>query len=915
MKTAAYLCFSLISAQAAAPDYFVTREAGSAAQVSTPVALNQPPRAAGAAYDHNGVLYYALSGQIFRLNADGTDTPIAGSLSSSAKFAEAELALDAPLHIFDFKFDNSGNLYIADSTSMAIYKVSPDGTIHTFAGTGAFPIGVPGTGPNVPATAVPLSPFKLAIDSSGNVYALSDVSRAQVCDIVVSFPPDGSSSNLAASTPLLQGGFCGFGSTSLVAVDSKLFVNVAGQSFQASLPTGPLQSFGSIPVDLGEDASAAPNGMIYIFGTQGGLQEVDPVTFQVQPVPNAASVKGDSLAVNPVTGDAAVTSSGAVKVWTALTGKFQTAACNAPTFSGDGGPATLAVMSPQNLAADSAGDLFFTDQSHIREITPDGIVNTIAGTGVFGSTGGQGPALQAEIAPGAMAADGAGNLYFIDNDGAAPAAIRKIDRNGNLSAVLGGGKGKLLNGASPAAVSITSSSLAADLAGDLFFDNGDQLWELSNAGTITLLAGTGISGVVASGTPALSANIGSISTIAVNQSGTVYFGDSTHQVIYEIDPQGNLQILAGKFTLGGFHDMKSISAGPATGVNISEPDNLVVDPQGNLYFYGNLFHPPDEILRVDTSGNLTVITGLGSGGEGSDAANFSTGVAGLAMDASGNLYVSDGTFIDRLSPYDPANPPPYVAAGGIVGAGGSLPAVSAVSPGGEVSIFGANFVSAANAHTVTTADLVNGKVPTTLAGVCASFGGQPAAMLGVYPGQLNVQVGALTPGAVNVQVTANCGTAQAMTSNYSGVVVQAASPEFYSFKPDPLGGVNPIAAVNGLTGAFIGPPNLLPGAAFVAAKAGDAVQAYATGFGATNPSYGLGVLPGAIGTVTNPYSLTLGGIPIPPANISYAGISPCCAGFYQLDFTVPSGVPSGPQPLVITIAGQPSPPEAYIQVQ
>jgi uncharacterized protein (TIGR03437 family) len=121
--------------------------------------------------------------------------------------------------------------------------------------------------------------------------------------------------------------------------------------------------------------------------------------------------------------------------------------------------------------------------------------------------------------------------------------------------------------------------------------------------------------------------------------------------------------------------------------------------------------------------------------------------------------------------------------------------------------------------------------------------------------------------------------------------------------------------VNAVTGAYIGPPGLLSGVTFVAANPGDIVQAYGTGWGATTPSYGLGVIPGAAGTLTNPFSLTLGGMPIPAANIEYAGISPCCAGFYQVDFTVPAGVPSGPQPLVITIAGEPSPPEAYIQIQ
>jgi uncharacterized protein (TIGR03437 family) len=223
-------------------------------------------------------------------------------------------------------------------------------------------------------------------------------------------------------------------------------------------------------------------------------------------------------------------------------------------------------------------------------------------------------------------------------------------------------------------------------------------------------------------------------------------------------------------------------------------------------------------------------------------------------------------------------------------------------------------VPAANAHTLGAGDLVGGNIPTSLAGVCASFGGTPAAMLGVYPNQLNVQVGALPPGGVTVQVTTNCGTPQAVNSTFTGVMVQTASPEFYSFAPDPIGGRNPIAAVNAVSGAFIGPPGLLAGVTFVAAKAGDIVQAYATGFGATTPAFGLGVIPGAAGNLNAPYSLTLGGVTIPPVSIAYAGISPCCAGFYQLDFTMPAGIPSGAQPLIITIGGVPSPPEAYIQV-
>jgi uncharacterized protein (TIGR03437 family) len=187
-------------------------------------------------------------------------------------------------------------------------------------------------------------------------------------------------------------------------------------------------------------------------------------------------------------------------------------------------------------------------------------------------------------------------------------------------------------------------------------------------------------------------------------------------------------------------------------------------------------------------------------------------------------------------------------------------------------------------------------------------------MLGVYPNQINVQVPTLPPGPVTVQVTLNCGKSNAVSTNLAGVIVQPASPEFFTFLPDPVAGNNPIAAVNALTGALIGPPSLIAGATFVPAKIGDIVEAYGTGWGLTTPPFGLGVLPAAAGQLALPFTLTLGGTAVPASNIQYAGVAPCCAGLYQVNFTVPPGTPSGNQNLVISVGGIASPPNAYIRV-
>jgi len=92
------------------------------------------------------------------------------------------------------------------------------------------------------------------------------------------------------------------------------------------------------------------------------------------------------------------------------------------------------------------------------------------------------------------------------------------------------------------------------------------------------------------------------------------------------------------------------------------------------------------------------------------------------------------------------------------------------------------------------------------------------------------------------------------------------------------------------------------------------VEAYGTGWGLTLPAVAPMTIPGAAAQLASGLTLTLGGLQVPAANILYAGVSPCCAGLYQVDFTVPSGTPSGNLPLVITVNGVSSPANAYLAV-
>jgi uncharacterized protein (TIGR03437 family) len=802
----------------------------------------------------------------------------------------------------------------------------------------------------------------MAVDSAGNVY-VTESNLNNDFSLVV-YATDGTSTNLVLDLS---------GAGQVAVGGSYVYFEDNAGLHQWNLQTSSgvvLVRAPNVADDLG--LAASPDGTAYFVGASG-VESVSPTGASVTLVAGsatsgysgdggpatAAQVTPDALAVNSLTGDLAIGGDYVVRVVSKSTGIIQTVA-GASHSAGDNGPAVLAHFAAVSsggaagLASDSAGNLYVMDQagSQIRKISPAGIITTVAGSGVVGNSGDGGKATQAAIsaiAYGGVTSDAQGNLFFLNDGvlspatGIQPFTVRKVDRSGNISTVAGGGTAPVTNGVPAQSVSLAStihaitgttdyvghegpSYLAADPTGNFYICYNNQILKVDTSENLTVFAGiAGKSGHTVDGQPAATSLISACGSIAGDTAGNIYFQDGYQ--LRKVNTHGQLATVAGDPIV--IFENTALVAGPAASVTIGTLEYATVDAAGNIYFFCNLYTQSPQIAMVDPSGNLTPIAGqnpssvttANSSGDGGNSlqATF-TSINGMAVGPSVNgapasVYVLDGgVYVRQLSPYNPANPPPFVSAGGVVGAGGSVPAVAAVSPDGLASIFGANFIGAGMQANLQSSDLVNGKVPTELAGVCASFGGTPAAMFGIYPGQINVQVPALPPGPVTVQVTLNCGQSDAVTSNLAGVVMQTASPEFFSFLPN-AAGQNPIAAINAVTSALVGAPGLLSGATFVPAKPGDIVEAFGTGWGLTTPAFGLGVIPGAAATLAAPFSVTFGGVTLLSASLLYAGAAPCCAGLYQLDFKLPATTTAGDQTLVITVGGTPSPPQAFIDVQ
>jgi DNA-binding beta-propeller fold protein YncE len=398
------------------------------------------------------------------------------------------------------------------------------------------------------------------------------------------------------------------------------------------------------------------------------------------------------------------------------TATMSTLAGTAGTSGSTDGTGTAASFNePIGIAVDAGGNLYVADSDNytIRKITAEGVVSTIAGkAGTQGSVDGTGTAATFSE-PFGITVDSSGNLYVADSYNS---IIRKITPVGVVTTLAGGTLGSS-DGTGTAVGFDGPSGIAVDASGNLYVadSDNDTIRKITAAGVVTTLAGKANDYGYADGTGSAARFFWPMG-IAVDASGNLYVADSHYGTIRKITSEGVVSTLAGIATTAGSAD------GAGTNAYFYGPEKIAVDADGNLYVAdtGNC-----AIRKVTADGVVATLAGkagtLGHADGTGTAASFNEPI-GIAVDASGNLYVAD-TDNDTIRKITPEGVVTTLAGrAGIFGSADGTGSVASFSYPQGITADASGNLYVADTDNATIRKITPEGVVTTLAGKAGTYG-------------------------------------------------------------------------------------------------------------------------------------------------------------------------------------------------
>ncbi len=583
---------------------------------------------------------------LFRLEADGTLTALAGGSTIVTTGAARGARLDTPSGL---AMDPAGNAYVAErGTSERVRKVSATGVISTLAGTAGTVATSTTTGDGGPASGALFAvPSFLAFSPAGDLIitdaGLDDVRVVRAVaettpPVVVATPFGGGQSatiNQALASPLG------------VTVKDTDGTPISGVFVQVTTPAG---------------AAAEPSS-----GFTDGNGVFSFVAFLPR-TPGAATFTLTSTGLDGLPlGTPIVLTETATDIATGIIASIvnQTGVPGSTLSSSAARSLANLTTSFDGIAVDpDDGTVFYSDASNNRvlRVDPNGAVLAVAGTGAAGN-GGNGPALSVALnGPHGLALDADKNLYIADTNND---VVRVLTSDGNLTVFAGSAlnnpqpaDGVVATGANlDAPSSVAVGPTAADgsdvpgITGNVFIvDEAHQRIRRVQVTTPALpgVIDSVVVGQACSSVTGVAATSFPQASLAFDKEGRLYYSgsignaggcpvpDPNADYVFRLESDGVTQTaLAGGNT--------EAASGAALGIRVHRVGGIAVDAAGNLYFAEGTGH---RIRKVDVLGVMTTVAGDGVAGFTADNVNSTAtrvnAPTGLAFDADDNLYVVDG---------------------------------------------------------------------------------------------------------------------------------------------------------------------------------------------------------------------------------------------------------------------------------
>ena len=578
---------------------------GDVAQFDTPYAI---------AVDASENVYVTEfnSDAIRKITSSGVVSTFAGSVTSSG-FLDGQNTVALFNNPKGICVDDTGNVYVADSANNRIRKISSTGTVTTIAGDGtAGYLDAQGT------SAKFSSPTYVAVTSSGIIY-VSDTSNNRIRSISSS----GLVTTFAGST---SGMTNGQGTAAQFSAPRALDVDASGNVCVIDYNNNRIRkitSTGLVSTLSGSGGYGGTNGL----GTSASFKYPEGISFDSAGNVFVADVSNNSIRKITSTGDT-----------TTYSGTGTSGLENG--YSG-----TIAMFSnPVAVSVISSGVVYAIDDynSCIRKITTDGLVSTFAGNSATGYVDGTGAAAYFNN-PKGMAVDASGNIYVADTYNN---RIRKITSSGVVTTIAGDGTAGFLDGQGTAARFNNPWGITVDSAGNIYVADTKnyRIRKISATGLVTTVAGQDFPGYV-DGVANAAMFKDPKGIVVDNATGILYVADTGNNRIRKI-VSGTVSTLAGGSI--GFANGQGVLA------QFYTPIGIIIDASGNIYV-GDYYN--SRIRKIDTTGLVSTYAGSGY-------TDFADGIAdvaafylpiGLALDATGNIYVAD-SYTQRIRKITSLNP-------------------------------------------------------------------------------------------------------------------------------------------------------------------------------------------------------------------------------------------------------------------